>query len=231
MPRTYCKTNIHCLIISFQPTKPISPLSFLTIHGTLLAHNVTPDAATSAKAFRKFSAFAGPTFSLHNTAIATNGKVSPNPGFFGGRVLKVIIRSDGKGLKSMIVEQDDIVSAVVYCKDDTLIAAQLPKASFPSNDDLIGNIQNLDLKDNDPTIGQIHENEGAASDDSSVDENEDGASNSSSKGKGKARSEDTTDEEENKPSKIRILELRAEAIAEVMVEDELKDFVMPKDFH
>ena len=146
-------------------------------------------------------------------------------------MLKVIIRGDGKGLKSMIVEQDDIVSAVVYCKDDTLIAAQLPKASFPSNDDLIGNTQNLDLKNNDPTIGQIHENEGAASDDSSVDGNEDGASNSSSKGKGKARSEDTTDEEENKPSKIRILELRAEAIAEVMVEDELKDFVMPKDFH
>ena len=31
----------------------------------LLAHNVTPDPTTSVKAFRKFSAFAGPTFSVH----------------------------------------------------------------------------------------------------------------------------------------------------------------------
>ena len=127
----------------------------------------------------------------------------------------------------MIVEQDDIVSAVVHCKDDTLIAAQLPKDSFPSSDDLVGKAQNLELKDNDPAIRQI-ESEGDASDESGV-ENEDGASNSS-KGKGKARSDDT-EEEENKPSKVRILELRAEAIAEVMVEDELKDFVMPKDFY
>ena len=127
----------------------------------------------------------------------------------------------------MIVEQDDVMSAVVYCKDDTLIAAQLPKDSFPSSDDLFGKIQNIELRDNDSAIGQI-ENEGDESDESGI-EDEDGAS-SNSKGKGKARSEDT-EEEENMPSKIRILELRAEAIAEVMVEDELKDFVMPKDFH
>ena len=227
MPQTYCK-NIRYLSIFFHPTKPLSLLSFLTIHGTLLAHNITPDPATSVKAFRKFSAFAGPTFSLHNTAIATTGKVSPNSGFFGGRVLKITIRGDGKGLKSMIVEQDDIVSAVVYCKDGTLIAAQLPKASFPSNDDLIGKAQDLELGNDDPVIGPIHENEGDASDESVV-ESEDRASNSS-KGKGKDRSEDA-EEEENKPSKLRILELRAEAIAEVMVEDELKDFVMPKDFY
>ena len=142
-------------------------------------------------------------------------------------MLKVSTRGDGKGLKSMIVEQDDVVSAVVYCKDDTLIAAQLPKGSFPSSDDLIGKVQNLELSNSDPAIGQI-ENEVDKSDESGV-ESEDGDSNNS-KGKGKARSEDT-EEEENKPSKIRILELRAEAIAEVMVEDELKDFMMPKDFH
>ncbi len=142
-------------------------------------------------------------------------------------MLKVSIRGDSKGLKSMIVEQDDVVSAVVYCKDDTLIAAQLPKDSFPSSDDLVGTAQNPDLRGNDPAIGQI-ENEEAASDESGV-ESEDGASNNS-KGKGKPRAEDTEDEED-KPSKVRILELRAEAIAEVMVEDELKDFMMPKDFH
>ena len=130
----------------------------------------------------------------------------------------------------MIVEQDDIVSVVVYCKDDTLIAAQLPKDSFPSDDDLLAKPQKLELENNDPAIGQTHENEGDASDEISVVEDEDGVSNSS-KRKGKACSEDTTGEEENKPSKLRILELRAEAIAEVMVEDELKDFVMPKDFY
>ena len=142
-------------------------------------------------------------------------------------MLKVIVRGDGKGLKSMIVEQDDVVSAVVYCKDDTLIAAQLPKDSFPPNDELIWKAQNPELKDKDPAIGQI-ENEGDKSDESAI-EDEDGASNSS-KGKGKACSEDT-EEEAQIPSKVRILELRAEAIAEVVVEDELKDFVMPKDFH
>ena len=142
-------------------------------------------------------------------------------------MLKVITRSDGKGLKSMVVEQDDVVSAVVYCKDDTLIAAQLSKASFPSHDDLVGKTEKLDLKENDPAIGQI-ESEEDGSDESGADTG-DGAS-TDSKGKGKARSEDS-EGEENKPSKVRILELRAEAIAEVMVEDELKDFVMPKDFY
>lgn len=130
----------------------------------------------------------------------------------------------------MIVEQDGVMSAVVYCKDDTLIAAQLPKASFPSNDDLVGKALNLELKQNDPAIGQIDSGEdGSDESDETGTETEDGAS-SDSKGKGKAHSEDS-EQEESKPSKIRILELRAEAIAEVMVEDELKDFVMPKGFY
>lgn len=142
-------------------------------------------------------------------------------------MLKVITRDDGKGLKSMIVEQDNVVSAVVYCKDDTLIAALLPKDSVPSSDDLVGKAQNLDLKVNDPAMGGAESE--VASSDESIAETEDGASNNS-KGKGKVRSEEA-EEEESKPSKVRILELRAEAIAEVMVEDELKDFVMPKDFY
>ena len=142
-------------------------------------------------------------------------------------MLKVITRSDGKGLKSMVVEQDDVVSAVVYCKDDTLIAAQLPKDSIPSNDDLVGKDQKLELEESDPAMGHA-KNEGDGSDESGA-ETEDGAS-SDSKGKGRARSEDS-EEEEIKTSKVRILELRAEAIAEAMVEDELKDFVMPKDFY
>ena len=145
-------------------------------------------------------------------------------------MLKVVTRSDGKGLKSIIVEQDGVVSAVVYCKDDTLIAAQLPKASFPSHDDLVGKIQNLELEENDPATGQRENGEdGSNESDETGTETEDGAS-SDSKGKGKAHSEDS-EEDETKPSKVRILELRAEAVAEVMVEDELKHFVMPKDFY
>lgn len=142
-------------------------------------------------------------------------------------MLKVVTRSDGKGLKSMVVEQDNVVSAVVYCKDDTLIAAQLPKAFFPSNDDLVGKAEKLDIKEHDLAKGQI-ESEEDGSDESGA-ETGDGAS-SDSKGKGRASSEESEDEG-NKPPKVRILELRAEAIAEVMVEDELKDFVMPKDFY
>ena len=146
-------------------------------------------------------------------------------------MLKVVTSSDGKGLKSMIVEQDNVVSAVVYCKDDTLIAAQLPKASFPSNDDLVGKAQNHESTNNDPATAKTEngEDESDGSDDAGT-ETEDGASTNSN-GKGKARSQLDSEEEENKPSKVRILELRAEAIAEVMAEDELKDFVMPKDFY
>ena len=146
-------------------------------------------------------------------------------------MLKVVTRDDGKGLKSMIVEQDDVVSAVVYCKNDTLIAAQLPKASFPSNDDLIGKAQNHESTNNDPATAKTENREDKPdeSDDTGT-ETEDGAS-TNSKGKGKARSELDSEEEKNKPSKLRILELRAEAIAEVMAEDELKNFVMPKDFY
>ena len=221
----------------------------MTTAGAILGH----DYATSVPAIRKLSAFAGPTWRLHDTALAQTGKLATEPaantGFFQGKVLKLVIKADEKGLESMFIEQDDFVGVVVHVKERTLIAALKKKGDFAGEtDDLAKMVQGLDLKEGDATGGTAKK-DGNATDpkggkegtttDGAVEEDGGNPGETGSvkgvepeevsKGNGKEPAKD--DSKGYKPSKIRILELRAEAIAEALAEGELKDFYMPKDFH
>ena len=164
-------------------------------------------------------------------------------------MLKLVIKADEKGLESMFVEQDDFVGVLVYVKERTLIAALKKKRDFAGEtDDLAKMIQRLDLKEGDDTGRTAKEDgnaidakggkEGTTTGETVEKDGGDPGETGSVKGvepeqmseaKGKEPAKD--DSKGYKPGKMRILELRAEAIAEALAEGELKDFHMPKGFH
>ena len=193
----------------------------MTPSGNILGH----DFAADVPVIRKFAALAGPTWRLHDTALAETGKISSMPaaaGYFGGKVLQVVIKTGNTGLKSMIVEQDNFVGAVVYVKETTLLAALLEKEKFADEqDDLAMKVQGLKVKDGDEgeTGANDEEDAGEIGSIKSADEGD------PSEGKGKEPA--TADSKDGKPTKMRILEIRAEAIAEGLAEGELKEFKMP----
>ncbi|KAK4694003.1 hypothetical protein P7C71_g3498, partial [Lecanoromycetidae sp. Uapishka_2] len=251
-----------------------------TTAGTVLGHDKDHDFAKC----RRFGAFAGPTFRHHDEAIAKTGKPSTNKtitdGMYNGKVLKFVVQKGKSGLQAMIVEQEGVISAVVYCKQRTLMAAQLEKGKFggelevdsgkkkeeatDSSEGLTGELVNLDLKGGqettpkDPKDGNVtsatDQEEGDTTSATGTKEGEDTSANdpqdgeatnatdkteedatlgTDSKGKGKDLEANGAEAEqpENKGiTKVRILQLRAEGMAEGMAEDELKDFIMPKDF-
>lgn len=164
-------------------------------------------------------------------------------------MLKLVIKADEKSLESMFVEQDDFVGVLVYVKERTLIAALKKKRDFAGEtDNLAKMIQRLDLKEGDDT-GRTAKEDGNATDAKGGKEGtttgetveKDGGDPGEtvsvkgvepeqvSEAKGKEPAKD--DSKGYKPGKMRILELRAEAIAEALAEGELKDFHMPKGFH
>ena len=230
----------------------------MTTAGTLLSHNYS----ARVPLLRKFCAFAGPTWRLHDTALAQTGELATEPaakyGFFQGKVVQFIVEDDDSGLVSMFVEQDDHVGAVVYVKERLLIAALKEKRNLiGETDELAKLIKDLDLEEEDATdakeeeegvIADAKENEGVTTnakdgkegtttggtiEKQGVDPEEsssvrDVESEDETDGKGKEPA--TDDSKPKKPSKIRILELRAEAMAEALADGELKDFRMPKDF-
>ncbi|KAL2044825.1 hypothetical protein N7G274_002600 [Stereocaulon virgatum] len=219
----------------------------MTTAGTLLGHNYS----ARVPLLRKFCAFAGPTWRLHDTALAQTGKLATEPaakdGFFQGKVVQFVVNDDDSGLVSMYVDQDDHVGVVVYVKERLLIAALKEKRNLRGEtDELAKLIKGLNLEEEDATDAKETEGgatdakggtEGAATDGSvekgGADPEEPSSvqsveSEDETEGKGKEPANE--DPKPKKPSKMRILELRAEAIAEALADGELKYFRMPKDF-
>jgi hypothetical protein len=219
----------------------------MTTAGTLLGHNYS----AGVPLLRKFCAFAGPTWRLHDTALAQTGELATEPaakdGFFQGKVFQFVVKDDDSGLYSMFVDQDDHVGVVVYVKERLLIAALKEKRNLKGEtDELAKLIKGLNLEEEGATDAK--EKEGVTTDakdgkegtttGETIEKAGDHSDKSSSvKGvesedltDGKGKEPANEDSKPKKPSKIRILELRAEAMAEALVEGELKDFRMPKDF-
>jgi len=156
---------------------------------------------------------------------------------FNGKVLKFIIEKGRSGLRAMIVEQEGVISAVVYCKQRTLMAAQLEKGKFEreladEGENLAREVGGMGLKDGDadatcdPNDGQAtaatdHKDGDATPETDTTDKDKDPEASN-----GKAKKP-----EDVKPTKMLILQWRAEGMADEMANDELKDFIMPKDFH
>lgn len=149
---------------------------------------------------------------------------------FNGKVLKFIITKESKKLRAMIVEQEGVISVVVYCKQRTLMAAQLEKAKFggeltdagdDAGDDLAKKARDLDVKEGD-AMSKDADKEGEAT--AAAAQTEDAADSASDVKKGKEP------EKGAEPTKMQILQWRAEGMAESLAEDELEHFIMPPDF-
>lgn len=178
----------------------------------------------------------------------------------------------------MIVEQEGVISAVVYCKQRTLMAAQMEKLKLGeelepefgkskgeatdagealagktaelgvkdgeasnAGDVLAGKVAGLDVKDGEETATADSKDGDDTS--ATVKAEEDGTSKTATEDNGKQPEADDVkatepdasnakgkEPETDKITKVRILQLRAEALAEDLANDELKNFIMPKDF-
>lgn len=158
----------------------------------------------------------------------------------------------------MIVEQEGMISAVVYCKQRILMAAQLEKVKFGgelegnfgkaeeatgAGEKLAGKTAAVDVRDEEETA--IASSKGGDEDATSATVKTDDDTNLEIDTTGKDEQVEGDDEKDKEPEasnakgkepktdkipKVHILQLRAEGMAEEMADDELKDFIMPKDF-
>ena len=224
------------------------------------------------QATKKFGAFGGATWRIHDEAIKSGGQPSPNPGVGSARTLKLTVKPDSKELKSMIVQIDGTVSAVTEVlpkgrKERLLVAAQLEAEDFLGETDDVArkvtgmktikrketpqipskeatqegvpdkgeqtaaktveasleNVDDAGDNNNEADIeSKINKGEEASHQDAAATRREDLEQDGTLSGSNPAG--------EPKPPKMRILELRAQAMADLLAED-LSRFRMPKDFH
>lgn len=216
----------------------------MTVHGTIFGH----DKYNDITAVRKFGAFAGTTWLRHAKAITETGAASTEADFgLNGKTLKVVITKDGKSLHHMVVQVDDMVSAIYNVKEKTLLAAQMEKGNFVGEtDELSAMFLGLDARDSKGRGTSIPENGTKAGDTTTLNAKNEGREaestiSSEQSEQGTIEHESRSSEYDDcasssssptaKLSKIRILEIRAEAMAEAFREDICGPlFKMPAEF-
>lgn len=205
----------------------------MTVYGTIFGHDKDNDINT----VRKFGAFAGTTWLRHAKAIAETGAASTEPDFgLNGQTLKVVITMDGHSLHHMVVQVDDMISAIHLVKERTLLAAQMEKGNFAGEtDEISAMFQDLELGkvgDTAATKANSDAKDEATTATDAKDKEED-PEMPETKGKGPENNAATSSSTRPKArlSKIRILEIRAEAMAEAFKEDICgPNFKMPAEF-
>ena len=218
------------LLVVSQFSDP--PLRLFTIAGTPIAHDYS--LARKFPLVRKFIAFAGPTFAAHDEAFATTGKPSAIKtivdGMFGGKVLKFVTRRGGRGVHALTVEQDGFVGTVVYVKQRILMVALLETVELGgAMKDLDPEVLASGTQKTDTADGMALKAEQMSIDNEDNTVTDDEETNQSQEIDGDS-SEESTTSDCPKIKRLLILEWRAEAMADAMNEDDLKDFVMPKDY-
>lgn len=216
----------------------------MTVCGTIFGHDTNNDI----NAVRKFGAFAGTSWLRHEKAIAETGAASTEQDFgLNGKTLEVVITKDGKGLHHMIVQVDDMISAIYYVKEKTLLAAQMEKIKFAGEtDEISAMLHGLDLgtpsdagngtAESDARKGETTvtnaKDQGADFENGSLSEgSEVGTAGNKGKGSEHDAAAHSSSSSKVQLSKIRILEIRAETMAEALKEDICgPDFKMPPEF-
>ncbi len=195
----------------------------MTVYGTIFGHDKNNDIT----AVRKFGAFAGTTWLRHAKAITETGAASTEPDFgLNGKTLKVVISKDGKGLHHMVVQVDDMVSAIYYVKEKTLLAAQMEKENFAGEtDEISAMFLDLDMR-NGSDSGTTKAENGTKARDTTAPDAKVGGTGPKNAIVSEQSEHDVIDDAassssptEAKLSKIRILEIRAQTMAEAFQED------------
>lgn len=211
----------------------------MTVYGTIFGH----DKNNNVNPVRKFGAFAGTTWLRHAKAIAETGAASTEPDFgLNGKTLKVVITKDSKRLHHMVVQVDDMISAIYYVKEKTLLAAQMEKAKFAGEtDEISAMFLDQQVRNGSDRIATKAENNTKARATTAANAKDDGNEDAEQSERepvehkiNNLEDDDTASSSSSqkiKLSKIRILEVRAEAMAEAFREDVCgPSFKMPAEF-
>ena len=228
-------------VTSFFPLATLtSHPSVFTTHGTLLSHSVQ-SASPSAlkKSLIKFAPFAGATWRNHSAQIAATGTTRKNiPGVLPG-MTTLGFNLNGEGdyatndgevsinteLRQLSVEMDGMVSIIREVVPRLLVAAQLESWRFEGEQDEVARqIEGLKVKDD------VEEAPGDSKDEAAGHEGESEEGLADSGGR-QLENEGTPDADRRakKPSKMRILELKAEGMAESLADDYPEK--LPHDFY
>ncbi|KAL9128519.1 MAG: hypothetical protein Q9217_002815 [Psora testacea] len=200
----------------------VAHYAVLTDHGTLLSH----DHHIHKSELTKFAPFAGTVWRNHNASITSTGSTNLSVGGLPAmRTLKVDMKPDGTGLRSLVVELDGIVSVLRLIIPRLLVAAQLETAKFAGETDEVSiRIGNLKI-DN----GEDEDRESA----SSFEYHRGGEGEESESGGATQNGDDATTKDGSdavkKPGKMRILELKAEGMAEYLADEYPAQ--LPHDFY
>ncbi|KAG8532781.1 uncharacterized protein KY384_002659 [Bacidia gigantensis] len=180
--------------------------SVFTTHGTLLSH----PPSVLKRDLIKFAPFAGTVWRNHNAQIATTGTTSiESGGMREMRTLGLRLDSDSKALVELTVEMEGWVAVVRSVVGKLLVAARLESSKFEDVAALLDSDVDGDLKGTE------------SGDDESVQSGEDQSSDvadARSQDRSLVNGEEESEKEETgrRPSKMRILELKAEGMAEFL---------------
>ena len=206
--------------------------SVFTDHGTLLSHSDT----ISRYDLVKFAAFTGTTWRNYNTQAASEGFVDPESGAIPAMsTVDFKLNGDDNALQQLILEMNGTTSVIRPIIPRLLLAAQLESnqdghdsIARAADSDYAGheNSQDGDSDANDRSIGS-HSNSptlSASSDSPDVDDR-----NDSDPAGHAADSQGDSSIGSKKPSKIRILMLKAEGMADFLAEE--YPAKLPHDFY
>ena len=201
--------------VSAPLTSNLLPVhSVFTDHGTLLSHT----SALSESALLKFPPFAGTVWRNHSSHVAANeGEIDLTAGRIPAmKTVSTEVAPKGKGLRQMTVEMDGVVSVIRVIVPRLLVAAQMESAGVYAEDEGIG-FAREERKDDGRGDGEVSDSgsdsltEGEASeDDDSIAESDSGGESERSEGTGPRA---------NGVSKMRVLELKAEGMAEFLAQE------------
>ncbi|KAL9099837.1 MAG: hypothetical protein Q9163_004713 [Psora crenata] len=195
--------------------------SVFTDHGTLLSH----DYDIHKSALTRFAPFAGTVWRNHTASITSTGNTDCSVGGLPAmKTLKVDVKADGTGLRSLIVELDGVVSVLRLIIPRLLVAAQLESAKFAGEtDELSARIAGLAGGDREGGDGHGRSADGVETNGDGGTGGGDAAADAGDKDVAK------NDNAPKKLSKMRILELKAEGMAESLADEHPAK--LPNDFY
>lgn len=190
------------------------------------------DHAADVKAIKRFAAFAANTWAHNDISIHETGRTI-TPLTPGTTILQAVIKEDGNGLHSLVVQVGELVGAVTHVRGGTLLAALKGKGEFVGEgDEVAGRIKGVEVAG--MGFGRAERKESAEAKSDGVEKGDDGSDSEGSSaedsggGKGKGKEGEG---EEGKATKMQILVWRSEGMGQYMADELGPKFKIPKGFY